>query len=64
MDSNFESVKLQKCNIPTVRVQKVDERNGAICLINMSTLGVMVIKMSKMTHYWWQQKISAPERPY
>ena len=36
-----------KMNIPTDRTQKVDEKNGVICLVIMSTPRVMVIKMSR-----------------
>ena len=34
-------------NIPTDRTQKVDEKNGVICLVIMFTPRVMVIKMSR-----------------
>ena len=65
-----------KWNIPTDRAQRVDEKDGAICLVIMFTLRVMVIKMSKLAHFciscWCKQKIShsfdkilsAPERSY
>ena len=33
------------------RAQKVDEKNGVICLVIMFTPRVMVIKMSKMAHF-------------
>ena len=39
---------LQKWNIPTNRAQRVDEKNGIICLVIVFTPRVMVIKMSKM----------------
>ena len=49
-------------NIPTDRAQKVDGKNGVICLFIVFTPWVMVIKMSKMVHFcifcWCQQKIS------
>ena len=32
------------------RTQRVDEKNGVICLV-MFAPGVMVIKMSKMAHF-------------
>ena len=32
------------------RAQRVDEKNGVICLV-MFTPGVIVIKMSKMAHF-------------
>ena len=51
---------MQKWNIPTDRTQKVDEINGDICLVIMFTPGVMVIKISKLAHfyilYWCHQK--------
>ena len=44
------------------RTQRVDEKNGVICLVIMSTSRVIVVKMSKTAHfcifYWWQQKSS------
>ena len=33
------------------RAQTLDGKNGVICLVNMLTPRVMVIKMSKMTHF-------------
>ena len=48
---NFEDLEMQKWNIPTDRVQRVNERNVANCLAIMFTSGVMVIKMSKMAHF-------------
>ena len=33
------------------RAQRVDEKNEVICLVIVFTLGVMVIKMSKMVHF-------------
>ena len=33
------------------RAQRVDERNGVICLVIMFTPGAMVIKMPKMAHF-------------
>lgn len=48
---NFEGLGMRKWNIPTNRAQKIDERNGVICLLTMFTSGVMVIKISQMTHF-------------
>ena len=48
---NFEDLEMQKWNIPTVRVQRVNERNVANGLAVMFTSGVMVIKMSKMARF-------------
>ena len=33
------------------RAQRVDEKNGVICLVIMFTSGVMVIKMSKIPNF-------------
>ena len=51
MELTFESLQMQKWNIPTDRVQRVDEKNVIICLVIMFTPGVMAIKMSKMAHF-------------
>ena len=48
---NFEDLEMLKWNIPTVRVQRVKERNVANGLAVIFTSGVMVIKMSKMVHF-------------
>ena len=37
MELNFESLKTQKWNVPTDRVQIADEKNGVICLVIMFT---------------------------
>ena len=63
MDLNFEGLELQEWNIPTDRAQRVDEKNGVVCLFIVSNPGVMVIKMSKKwlifcIFCWWQHKIS------
>ena len=41
------------------KIQRVDEKNGAICLVVMFTPRVMVIKMSKMTHLFYFLLITA-----
>ena len=38
---------------------RVDEKNGVICLVIMFAPGVMVIKMSKMAHFWYFLSMSA-----
>ena len=38
-----------KKDIYVKRLERVDEKNGVICLVIMFTSGDMVIKMSKMT---------------
>ena len=45
MELNFEGIQMQKLNIPTDRAQRVDGKNGVICLVIMCTSQVMVIKM-------------------
>ena len=39
IELNFEGLEIQKWNIPTDRTQRVDEKNGVICLIIMLTHG-------------------------
>ena len=48
---NFEGLWMQKWNIPTDRAQRVDEKNGVICLVIMFAPRVMVIKVSQMSHF-------------
>ena len=48
---HFEGLAMQKWNIPTDRAQRVDEKNGVICLVILLTPGFMVIKMPKMAHF-------------
>ena len=51
MKPNFEGLEMQKWNIPKDRAQRVDEKKRAICLINMFSPRVIVIRMSKMAHF-------------
>ena len=51
MELNFESLEMQKWNIPTDRSQKVDEKNGVIYLVAMFATRVAVIKISHITHF-------------
>ena len=44
-------LEIEKCNIPTDRDQRVDERNGIICLVIIFNTKVMAIKMSKMAYF-------------
>ena len=37
--------------LQTVRAQKVDKKNGIICLVSMFTARVMVLKLSKEVHF-------------
>ena len=43
MALNFEGLEMQKWNIPTERAQRVDKKNGVICLIIMFTPRIAVI---------------------
>ena len=45
MALNFEGLEMQKWNIPTERAQRVDKKNGVICLIIMFTPRIAVIIM-------------------
>ena len=51
VELNFEGLEMQKWNKPTDRTQRVDDKNGAICLGIMFTSRVIVIKMSKMANF-------------
>ena len=48
---NFEGLRIQKWDIQTHRAQRVDEKNGVICLVIMLSPRVTVIKMSKMAYF-------------
>ena len=50
MKLNFDSLEMQKWNIPTDRAQRVDRKNEDICLVIIFTPQVMVIRMSKIAH--------------
>ena len=48
--------------LQTVRAEKVDEKNGVICLVSMFPSWVMVLKLSKKNAFfailcWPQQEI-------
>ena len=43
MELKFEGIEMRKLNIPTDTGQRVDENNGAICLVIMFTHEVMVM---------------------
>ena len=47
MELNFEGLEMQDWNIPTDRAQRLDEKNGVICLVIMFTYRVLVIKNVK-----------------
>ena len=47
-ESNFEGLEMEKWNIPMERDQRLDEKNGVICLFMPR---VIVIEMSKMAYF-------------
>ena len=48
---NFEYFQIQKWILQTVRVEKVDEQNGLICLVSMFPSWDTVYKISKNVHF-------------
>ena len=48
---NFDYFQIQNWMLQTVRVEKVDEKNGVICLVSMFPSWVIVRKLSKKVHY-------------
>ena len=52
IELNFQGLEMHKWNIPTQRAGRVDDKNGVIVLIIISTPGVMVIKMSKIGSFF------------
>ena len=59
MELNFKGLGMQKWNIPTDKTKKLDEKNGAICLVIMFTLSFMFIKMLKMVYFLYFQLMTA-----
>ena len=51
MKMNFEYFQIQKWILQTVRSEKVDEKNGVICLVSMFLFWVMVPKLSRKVHF-------------
>ena len=51
MKMNFEYFQTQKWMLQTVRAQKIDEKNGVICLVSMFPSRVMVLKLSKKVYF-------------
>ena len=52
LELNFESLAMQKLNIPTDRTQRLDEKDGVICLVIMFTPKVIAIRISKMARFF------------
>ena len=51
MKLRLEVLEMQKLNISTDRAQKIDKKNGTICLNIKFTPRAIVIKMSKMAQF-------------
>ena len=51
MKMNFEYFQIQKWITQTVIAEKVDDKNGAICLVFMFPAWVMVCKLSIKVHF-------------
>ena len=51
IEMNFDYFQIQKWMLQTVRAEKVDEKNGVICLVSMFPSWVMVCKLSKKGHF-------------
>ena len=51
MKMTFEYFQIQKWVLQTVRSKKVDEKNGAICLVSLFPSWVMVLKLPKKGHF-------------
>ena len=48
---NFDYFQIKKWMLQTVRAEKVDEKNGVICLVSMFPSWVMVLKLFKNVHF-------------
>ena len=48
---NFDYFQIQKWMLQTVRAEKVNEKNGVICLVSMFHSWVMVFNLSKKIHF-------------
>ena len=62
MKMNFEYFQIQKLMLQTVRAEKVDEKNGVICLVSMFPSWVMSLNCPKKMYFfailcWPQQEI-------
>ena len=49
---NFEYFQIQKLILQTIRLEKVDEKNGVICLVSKFPSWVMDPKLSKKVDFW------------
>ena len=51
MKEKFDDFQIHKRISQTVRVQKVDEKNSAICIVFFFPSQVMVLKLLKIVHF-------------
>ena len=51
MKKNFDYFQIQTLMLQTVRVEKVDGKNGVICLVSMFPSWIMVCKLSKKVQF-------------
>ena len=51
MKMNFECFQIQKWILQAVTEEKVDEKNGVICLVSMFPSWVMVLKLPKKVYF-------------
>ena len=49
--TNFDYFQIQKWMLQIVKEEKVDGKNGVICLVSMFPSWVMVLKCSKKVHF-------------
>ena len=49
--TNFDIFQIQKWASPTLRAQKVDEKNGDICLVSFFPSWVMALSLPKIVHF-------------
>ena len=52
MKINFEYCQIQKWMSQTVKAEKVDGKNGVICLVSILLSRVMVLKLSKKVPFF------------
>ena len=52
MKTNFEYFQIQKWILQSLRSEKIDQKNGVICLVSMFPSRFMVLKLSKKMHFW------------
>ena len=50
MKMNFGILQIQKWILQKVKAQKVDEKNGVICLVSFFPFWVMVLKLPKIVY--------------